>query len=327
MLLSYLRNRLKIIIIFLLCCTIFGIVFYLYSLPTAAVFYAGLLCMILIIVLSIFDLIMYAKKHRHLTRLMKSINITLDELPRSADLIEQDYQELIHHLFDYQRKLIMESDASKTEMIDFYTLWVHQIKTPIAAMSVLLQANPSSYSSQLSHELFKVERYAEVVLQYLRIDSISSDLKLEQYSLDSIVRQAVKKYAPMFIHKKVSLEIKELEVKVITDEKWLTFVIEQLLSNAIKYTNNGAVRIFIEGNKNLVIEDTGIGISQEDLPRIFEKGFTGYNGRMDKKSTGLGLYLCKRIVDKLSHQIKISSAVGGGTKVILDLSSYQSIFE
>ena len=146
-----------------------------------------------------------------------------------------------------------------------------------------------------------------MVLGYLKIDGTSSDLLLQNYSLLDIVRQSVRKYAYMFIRKNIILELKEMNCTVLTDEKWLVFVIEQILSNALKYTSSGKISIYMEDTeeKLLIIEDTGIGIAEEDLPRVFEKGFTGYNGRMDKKATGIGLYLCKKILDKLSHKITI----------------------
>ena len=159
-----------------------------------------------------------------------------------------------------------------------------------------------------------------MVLSYIRLGSNKNDFVLKEYDLDNIIRQAVRKYAPLFIRKKISLDFQPTNYKVLTDEKWLVFVIEQLLSNAIKYTNKGKISIYSLENKKLVIEDTGIGISKEDIPRIFDKGFTGYNGRTDKKATGLGLYLCKNILDKLSHKISIESEVGVKTKVILDLA-------
>ena len=159
-----------------------------------------------------------------------------------------------------------------------------------------------------------------MVLSYIRLGSNENDFVIKEYDLDNIVRQAIRKYAPLFIRKKINLDFQPTTYKVLTDEKWLVFVIEQLLSNAIKYTNKGKISIYPLENKKLVIEDTGIGISKEDIPRIFDKGFTGYNGRTDKKATGLGLYLCKNILDKLSHKISIESEVGVKTKVILDLS-------
>ena len=119
--------------------------------------------------------------------------------------------------------------------------------------------------------------------------------------------------------KKIKLDYETVNSRVLTDEKWLVFVLEQLLSNALKYTRSGRISIHMEG-KELVVEDTGIGIQAEDLPRVFEKGFTGYNGRTDKKSTGIGLYLCKSVMDKLRHQIRIESEVGIGTKIYLNLT-------
>lgn len=162
----------------------------------------------------------------------------------------------------------------------------------------------------------------EMALTYLRMEDMSSDLSFEVFSLDSIIRQAVRKYSQMFILKRIGLVYVPVELKVLTDEKWLVFVLEQLLSNALKYTLSGKISIYLEDTTCqtcLVIEDTGIGICSEDLPRVFEKGFTGYNGRTDKKSTGIGLYLCKSVMDRLRHRIWMESEVGAGTKVYLSL--------
>ena len=172
-------------------------------------------------------------------------------------------------------------------------------------------------------ELIKIEQYVEMVLDYLRAGKMSSDLLIEEYSLDKIIRQAIRKYARMFILKKISLEYTEIPVKVLTDEKWLVFVLEQIISNALKYTHKGKIAIYMEEReeKTLVIEDTGIGIRSEDIPRVFQRGFTGYNGRQDKKSTGIGLYLSKQILEKLHHRIRIESQVEIGTRVCIDLAS------
>lgn len=262
--------------------------------------------------------------------LSDSISIEPGVLSITSDLIEKDYHSLLHKLHNEKLGIVSAMDSSRTDMIDYYTLWVHQIKTPIAAMSLLLQEDDNPQSAILLQELFKIERYVELVLQYLRLDAISSDLMLNEYDLNDIAAQAVKKYAPLFIHNKIKLEFAEFNCKVLTDEKWLVFVIEQIISNALKYTSTGKVLIYMDSatdNKILVIEDTGIGIESEDLTRVFEKGFTGYNGRMDKKSTGLGLYLCRQIMNKLSHKISITSEVNHGTKVKLDLSSKKTFIE
>ena len=244
-------------------------------------------------------------------------------------LSEQDYQNIIKNLKEQNSELKSQERIFKQEMSDYYSMWVHQIKTPIAAMHVLQQTLKEEYPEEkyikeIKLELFKIEQYVEMVLTYLRMGEMSGDLKFEKYSLDAIVRQVIRKYSQMFILRKIHLQYAKTSQCIVTDEKWLQFVLEQVLSNALKYTKDGGM-IFIyteekENKKCLVIEDSGIGIQAEDLPRVFEKGFTGYNGRADKKSTGIGLYMCKKIMERLNHQIWIESELDKGTKVYLALT-------
>ena len=325
--LSYIKKRRQLGVVFSGFTGIFALVFYLYSLPMDAVLYAVILCFSFSIPLLIYDVYQYYSRHKRLLSLMNSITVNMAELPKASDLVEQDYQNLLTLLFEDKAKITSKADVSKTEMIDYYTLWAHQIKTPISAMRLLLQTEESTGNSQLASELFKINQYVEMVLGYLRIESISSDLVLSQYDLSSIVKQAIRKYATIFIGKKIILDFEEMDCLVLTDEKWLLFVIEQILSNALKYTTSGTISIYLEAEKTLVIKDNGIGIASEDLPRVFEKGFTGFNGRMDKKSTGIGLYLCKKILNKLSHKVTITSQIDLGTMVKIDLSSVNILIE
>ena len=257
------------------------------------------------------------------------LNLTLQFFKFQKRLSEKDYQNIIKNLKEQNGELKSQERIFKQEMSDYYSMWVHQIKTPIAAMHVLQQTLEEEYPEQkyikeIKLELFKIEQYVEMVLTYLRMGEMSGDLKFEKYSLDSIVRQVIRKYSQMFILRKIHLQYAKTSQCIVTDEKWLQFVLEQVLSNTLKYTKDGEM-IFIytekkENKKCLVIEDSGIGIWAEDLPRVFEKGFTGYNGRADKKSTGIGLYMCKKIMERLNHQIWIESEVDKGTKVYLDLA-------
>lgn len=257
------------------------------------------------------------------------LNLTLQFFKFQKRLSEQDYQNIIKNLKEQNGELKSQERIFKQEMSDYYSMWVHQIKTPIAAMHVLQQILEEEYPEQkyikeIKLELFKIEQYVEMVLTYLRMGEMSGDLKFEKYSLDAIVRQVIRKYSQMFILRKIHLQYAKTSQCIVTDEKWLQFVLEQVLSNALKYTKDGGM-IFIyteekENKKCLVIEDSEIGIQAEDLPRVFEKGFTGYNGRADKKSTGIGLYMCKKIMERLNHQIWIESEVDKGTKVYLDLA-------
>ncbi|EGW39040.1 histidine kinase-, DNA gyrase B-, and HSP90-like ATPase family protein [Desulfosporosinus sp. OT] len=317
---------------------VFALVFYLYHLPLEAVFYAALLCAVLALPVLTADFYGYYQRYRVLRDLQQQIMFSLEGLPEAKGLLEEEYQELIAALYWDKIRLVSQADNERSDLVDYYTLWAHQIKTPIAAMGLLLQSSAEDDGStaqsmeqnrELAMELFKIEQYVEMVLQYLRLESPSADFVLKRYALDAIVRQAVRKYAKMFIRKKISLDFSQLNCDVLTDEKWLVFVIEQILSNALKYTQEGKISIYMErdDDKTLVIADTGIGIAGEDLPRVFEKGFTGYNGRRDKKSTGIGLYLCKRILTKLSHTIVIEGEPGKGTKVKIGLDTVDTVLE
>ena len=315
--------------LFLLFCGIFAAVFYLYHLPVEAVLYGGVLCGVMGLIIVILNYRKFAKEYRMMERILNELctepdGFYLDELPEAHSARENEYQRLIFLLCEKMKRMNGEFEAAKGDMTDYYTMWVHQIKTPISAMRLLLQTGEGTACTEgeLAEQLFKIEEYVNMVLQYLRLDG-GSDLVLNMYSLDDIVRQAVRKYAGMFVRRRLSLTYEPLECRVLTDEKWLVFVVEQVLSNAIKYTKQGGISIYMEEGKDktLVISDTGIGIAPEDQPRIFEKGFTGYNGHRDKKSTGIGLYLCRRILNRLSHTISVESEPGKGTRIRINLDT------
>lgn len=326
---TYLKSKLTIFILLIIFSIIFAVTFYLYRLPVESVLYAFALCAFASIIYFSMLFWRYREKARLLEQLKDHITLELKNLPEPTDDVEEGYIQLIKTLFDEKCSLEYKSDKNTTELLDYYTMWVHQIKVPLTALKLLLQSNGEN-NMDISGELFKIERYVEMVLQYLRMESMSSDLVLMRYPLDNIVKQAVRNYSTLFIGQKISLDMQKLDCDVLTDEKWLVFALEQILSNALKYTRTGGtISIYMdsEKEKTLVIEDTGIGIAEEDLFRVFEKGFTGYNGRADKKSTGIGLYLCRRILTKLSHTITIQSQVGKGTTVRIDLKTVEMAFE
>ncbi|MCI2058374.1 MAG: sensor histidine kinase [Oscillibacter sp.] len=326
MLLSYLRRQYKLVVLLVLFAGIFAAVFSLYNLPAEAVGYAAALCGAAGLVLFAVGYAGYARRHRMLSRLLENIDESSFHLPPPSGALEADYQALLKAVAADRARLAAAEENTRRDMLDYYTLWAHQIKTPIAAMNLLLEEEPPDRAA-LSAELLKTEEYVEMVLSYLRLGSDTTDYVLRRCELDDVVRAAVRKYARVFILRKITLRFDETRRTVTTDEKWLGFVLGQLLSNALKYTRpGGAIRIYGDGT-TLVISDTGIGIREEDLPRIFEKGFTGYNGREDRKSTGLGLYLCRRILLKLGHEISIVSRPGQGTIVRLSLPDGAEIVE
>ena len=316
---AWLKYRLWQIVLFSGLILIFSTVVWLSGAGGVLAGYTALLSTALALLLALPDLRRFALRHRQLSDALKSIRVSDEQLPPPENLIEEDYRQLIRALGEEKQRQASAMDLRMSDMQDYFTLWAHQIKTPIAAMRLILQTKPENSAMEIEGELFRVEQYVEMVLNYLRLDSDSTDFVFRTCALDDIIRQCVRKYAKQFIRKRIRLEYEGTALQVLTDEKWLCFVIEQILSNALKYTSAGSIRIFTQG-ETLVIADTGMGIAPEDLPRVFEKGYTGYNGRTDKKATGIGLYLCKKILQKLGHGISISSEVGKGTRVSIDLS-------
>ncbi|WP_314085055.1 sensor histidine kinase [uncultured Gemella sp.] len=311
---SYLKKNTKIYVLFVVFIATFFFMFYLYNLPLEALIYTGSLCFLAGLIGNVMDFINYRKSYKKLKFLEKNIINDREDLPKSLDIRIDYYHKIIEKLYEELEKLTQENRQKNTDMVDYYSMWIHQIKTPIAAMNFLLD-NEEVDQKNLQQELFKIERYVEMVLTYIRLDSTSSDYVITKTNLDEVVKDSVKKYATIFINKKIKLNYVSHETMVISDKKWLGFAFEQILGNSVKYSSTGG-EITIETYENrLVIEDKGIGIKEEDLPRIFEKGFTGFNGRYEKKSSGLGLYLCKKTLDKLGHHIEISSKVGEGTRV------------
>ena len=316
---AWLKYRLWQIVLFSGLMLIFSTVVWLSGAGGVLAGYTALLSGVLALLLALPDLRRFALRHRQLSDALKSIRVSDEQLPPPENLIEEDYRQLIRALGEEKQRQASAMDLRMSDMQDYFTLWAHQIKTPIAAMRLILQTKPENSAMEIEGELFRVEQYVEMVLNYLRLDSDSTDFVFRTCALDDIIRQCVRKYAKQFIRKRIRLEYEGTALQVLTDEKWLCFVIEQILSNALKYTSAGSIRIFTQG-ETLVIADTGMGIAPEDLPRVFEKGYTGYNGRTDKKATGIGLYLCKRILNRLGHEISISAQVGKGTRVSIDLS-------
>lgn len=314
MIVHYLRDRWKGAVLLLSCTGIFLLVFWLYRIPVRAAGYAFLLCVVFCAVSVLMDFFYYRKRYLELFWLAKRPLTDPSLLPETGRGEAVLWKELVLQEYEERKRLLDEGRQERRDQMDYYTMWVHQVKTPIAAMRLLLDEN-EAHDRTLLAELFSVEQYVGMVLSYLRLSGDGTDFVIRRQELSPLVRQAVRKFAPLFIRKKLSFSLGDLDCVVLTDEKWLSFVVEQLLSNALKYTKEGGIRIYMEQAKTLVIEDTGIGIDPADLPRIWERGYTGENGRADKSATGIGLYLCRKICKKLSHVITIESEPGAGTKV------------
>lgn len=312
----------------------------------------------LILIIGIVDYIYYRARVKHLDLISKQAVSQQLEVPEPKDAIEEKYQNILENI-NIDRELSIGNTArQQQDMQEYYSLWVHQVKTPISAMQLLLQVQKSELENEtdsvgtadksaeeiiaalqeqiedkdfrqmellgdLEEELFRVDEYVNMALQYQRISSKSNDFVLKKCNLDKVIRESIHKYAKVMIRRKIPIHYEGTTQKVLTDEKWLSFVLGQVLSNAVKYTKEGAITIETVNETNwcyIKVTDCGIGIRKEDIPRVFEKGYTGYNGHSDKRSTGIGLYLCKQILTKLGHTIRMESEIGKGTAVWIGFS-------
>lgn len=315
---SYIWSRRRGAAALILFCAVFAGIFALYRLPLGAVLYPAALCAALGLCFAALDYRRFRRRREDIARLANQSAALIDRLPVPGDAIEESYQTLIRAL-QAEIGTLAERDGERyREMTDYYTLWAHQIKTPIAAMRLTLQNEDTEVSRSLSRDLLRVEQYAGMVLAFLRLDSPSTDYVFQSCPLDPIVRKAARRFSEEFIARRLRFHYQPLGVTVVTDGKWLGFVLEQILSNALKYTREGGITVSMRNRSTLCVADTGVGIDLEDLPRVFEKGFTGNRGREDQRASGIGLYLCKRICKNLGVEIRAESSPGAGTAVLLD---------
>ncbi len=311
------KNRVAILLWVLTVLTEW-VVFYLYRIMWEPLLYAGALTLALGFLLLGLDLRREMQAARERERLREAILTEWNDLPEEKTLEQADYGDMIRKLGRQLRQETATQEAQRQDMLDYYTTWVHQIKTPMAVMKLYLGTESPEHRA-MGTELFRMEQYVDMVLQYLRLSSGENDLVIREYKLDELIREAVRKYAAQFVLKKLRLTYIPTEISVVTDRKWFGCILEQLLSNAIKYTPaGGSIAICVEEDA-LHISDTGIGIAPEDLPRIFEKGYTGENGRLERTSSGLGLYLAGKAADMLHIPIHVESTVGRGTAFTLHL--------
>lgn len=300
------------------CCSI-ALICTLYHIPFQAAGYMILFISAMALLFWGLGCHQFRRRMQHLTAVLHGADIQLGTLPVPSDAKEELYQAILQRTASRSTRAENEAEAAMRRSDAYYTRWSHQVKTPLAALRLLIQEEPIDRAA-CENELLKTEQYVEMALQYQRLKSTENDLLLTYCPLDRVVRSTVKSLAPLFIARNLSLEIENISVTVLTDEKWLQFVLEQILSNAAKYTRQGGVKIWLSdpSRPELVIEDTGIGIQPEDLPRVTDWGYTGQNGHAGTRSTGIGLALCRETLEMLGHRMRIESTSGTGTRVYLD---------
>lgn len=312
---SYLRARLRVLPPLLLCATLLLFTCMAYDQPLTPLLYGLFLCAFSLMLLAAVDFSRFSKR----LLAVRGQDAQSDSLtfPPPRDALEASYQALCRDL--NERALCEHAAAAHAheELVSYYTLWLHQIKTPIAALRLMQEAGEVD-ADALGRELFSIERYTAMALEYARLTRTENDLVIERVALEPLVKKCVRNYAELFIGKGLSLTLDPLPLQVHTDEKWLSFILEQLLSNAVKYTSVGGVHIYARG-QTLFIEDTGVGIRTQDLPRVFDFGYTGLNGRIDKRASGVGLWMARRASELISVHITLESELGVGTRAVLRL--------
>lgn len=333
----YIKENIRWLAVILFIALTAAATMFLNEIPVVEIAYGLLLCLFITIAAIILGYGRHYSSFHQLEKMQENIVVESDVMKTPEYMYERQYQNCIRILANENSRIRNEMLNRQQDMTEYYSMWVHQVKTPIAALKLLIDEDMAAYveaeniesndmrvinESQKRNELFRIEEYIDMMLQYTRLGAQTNDFVIERIMLDEVIKNSIHKYAKQFIYKKLRLNYEPNDIAAVTDKKWLGFVIDQLLSNAIKYTKQGSITIQIEKiadasgeSVSIIIEDTGIGISAEDLPRICENGYTGYNGHADKHSSGIGLYLCKEILDKLGHGILVTSEIGKGTRV------------
>ena len=289
---------------------------YLYRIPIEVILYPFILTIVFVLMVLLFDYIKYKEKVNKISQICNDISSCYSVKINDKNIFDEYYLDIINELLKENRKQVSQIQKKVSDINDYFSIWVHQIKTPIASMKLKID-NEQMDLLQLASDLNRIDHYVDLVLSFLKFDEEKIDLYFRKTDVDRIMRESLKKYSNDFIIKKIRLDYKLSKREVLTDEKWLSFVFDQLLSNALKYTDKGTISIYYDGDSCLCIKDSGIGIALADMERLFEKGFTGYNGRQYKKASGIGLYMCKRMCDKLNIGISIDSVVNEYTLVKL----------
>lgn len=285
---GFIKYKLNEIIIIIVLSLLFGLIMMLYNTPLEGiVLTAGIIIFLGIIYFS-YSMMTYKK-----VCTVQEENLQLKE----------EIQDIRNEKIEYQ-----------SEIESYFLLWVHQMKTPITASKLLLEAEDIQTISQMRHEILQIDNYTNLALSYLKLMNEKTDMVFMEVRMDDLITPLIKRYSIQFIHNDTKLHYEKIYDSVLTDAKWTSVMIEQILNNALKYARGKNIWIkYSEAENILSVKDDGIGINTSDLPKIFEKGFSGYNGRLNDKSSGIGLYIVKTIARRMNVSVSVESELGKGT--------------
>lgn len=320
---EYIKERIPFLIINLVLFFIVAIFMYIANVPKSIIIIVFSIWFLPLVSYIVIELIKSKRYFDSINNVLENLDkkYLLPEVIDEANFIEgKILNNILKTLSKDMNERVKYFKDEQLEYREYIETWVHEIKTPISSTKLILENDDSKLSERVNYEIRKVENYIDQVLYYARSSDVSKDYIIKEFDLRAVVMKSIKSNSRDFINKKIKLELKEVSGKIFSDAKWIEFIINQVIVNAIKFSeaNKGVVEIYSEEYENnivLTIKDNGVGISDKDIDRVFEKGFTGENGRRFGKSTGIGLYLCKKLCSKLGLGITITSKVNEGTKV------------
>ncbi|GGL45228.1 sensor histidine kinase [Sporolactobacillus putidus] len=326
---DYLKDQAFLLVFYIVSMTFITVYLYLeplINLKGDSLIYLHAVILFLFLVYLSYD---YLRRSRYLSALKKAAELSTEDrlvsMPAPRTTEQASFLKILQRIDQDNKQMVQKLQLEIEENKDFVMSWVHEVKTPIAAGRMLIGNSEGKKKEQLldklENEFEQIDHFVEQALYYSRTDSFSKDYFISEYPLRTIVHASLKKHAKLFIAKKIKVETSRLDFQVLTDKKWLQFIIDQILSNALKYTDHqGWIAITgkrVETGTELSIEDNGRGIRAEDVGRVFDRGFTGYTGRKERHATGMGLYLSRTLAVKLGHRISLDSREGRGTRVTL----------
>ncbi len=328
----YLKDKTFALTLFSLVTMLIIFIIYVFTKSLYLMAYVGFLLILAFTITLAHDYIRRKNFYNDLLNVLKEIDnkALIHEMLINPTFIDgKIILDVLYETNKYKIEEIAKAKIHQKNLQEFIEMWVHEIKTPLASASLIMENNPSNINHEVQKELLKLNDYVEQILFYARSENVEKDYLIKKVSLETVINKVILRYKQDFILKKINLELSNLDVLVYTDTKWLEFIIGQIISNSLKYVEeNPKIKIYAKTNKEevtLYLEDNGIGIERSDLPRIFDKGFTGQNGRKSYNSTGIGLYLVKQLCDKLGHNIVIYNNHGTTVKLIFPIGSYTKL--
>ncbi len=328
-LLNYLKDKVITIILYIILLLAVIIILRAINCNLYIMLYIIFLMVLVLVIALAYDYNKRKKFYDSLFSLLKNMDnkSLIHEMINEPNFLEAEFlYQTLYTTDKYKIEEINEYKFREQEFQEFIEMWVHEIKTPLASTSLIVENNPTEVNEDIKNELMKINDYIEQILFYSRSSMVEKDYLIKSISLENVINKFLLKHKKDFLLKKINLEINKIDIKVNTDTKWLEFIVDQIINNSIKYSKDKPqIKIFTKTNKEgitLHICDNGIGISSNDLPRIFDKGFTGENGRKEYNSTGMGLYLVKKLCDKIDHNIYITSKEGSEVMITFPINSF-----